>query len=35
MPSLGGATEWFNSEPLGLAELRGNQLLIDFFAPAA
>ena len=23
MPSLGGATEWLNSEPLGPAELRG------------
>jgi hypothetical protein len=22
MPSLGGATEWLNSEPLGPAELR-------------
>jgi hypothetical protein len=33
MPSLGGATEWLNSEPLGPAELRGNQLLIEFLAP--
>ena len=24
MPSLGGATEWLNSEPLGPAELRGH-----------
>jgi len=23
IPSLGPATEWLNSEPLGLAELRG------------
>jgi hypothetical protein len=23
MPSLGGAIEWLNSEPLGPAELRG------------
>ena len=23
MPSLGGATEWLNSEPLGPAELQG------------
>jgi hypothetical protein len=23
MPSLGGATEWLDSEPLGPAELRG------------
>ena len=23
MPSLGGATEWLNTEPLGPAELRG------------
>jgi Thioredoxin like C-terminal domain len=25
MPSLGGATEWFNSEPLDAAKLRGFQ----------
>jgi hypothetical protein len=34
MPAFAGATGWLNSEPLGPAELRGNQLLIDFFAPA-
>ena len=33
MPSLGGATGCLNFEPLGPAELRGNQLLIDFFPP--
>jgi hypothetical protein len=31
MPSLGGATEWLNSEPLGLAELRGHVVLVDFW----
>jgi hypothetical protein len=31
MPSLGGATEWFNSEPLGAAELRGHVVLVDFW----
>jgi thiol-disulfide isomerase/thioredoxin len=31
MPSLGGATEWLNSEPLGPAELRGNVVLVDFW----
>jgi SAM-dependent methyltransferase len=29
MPSLGGATEWLNSEPLGPAELRGHVVLVD------
>jgi thiol-disulfide isomerase/thioredoxin len=31
MPSLGGATEWVNSEPLGPAELRGHVVLVDFW----
>jgi hypothetical protein len=31
MPSLGGATEWLNSEPLGPAELRGHVVLFDFW----
>jgi thiol-disulfide isomerase/thioredoxin len=31
MPSLGGATEWLNSEPLGPAELRGRAVLVDFW----
>ena len=31
MPSLGGATEWLNSEPLGGAELRGHVALVDFW----
>ncbi|MDQ4047922.1 MAG: redoxin domain-containing protein [Actinomycetota bacterium] len=31
MPSLGGATKWLNSEPLGPAELRGRVLLVDFW----
>ena len=30
MPSLGGATGWFNSEPLGPAELRGHVVLVNF-----
>jgi hypothetical protein len=29
MPSLGGATEWLNSEPLRPAELRGHVVLVD------
>jgi hypothetical protein len=29
MPSLGGATGWLNSEPLGPAELRGHVDLVD------
>src|SRR3954451_10919666 len=29
MPSLGGATGWLNSEPLGPAELRGRIVLVD------
>jgi hypothetical protein len=31
MPSLGGATEWLDSEPLGPAELRGHVVLVDFW----
>jgi thiol-disulfide isomerase/thioredoxin len=31
MPSLGGATEWLNSKPLGPAELRGHVVLVDFW----
>jgi thiol-disulfide isomerase/thioredoxin len=31
MPSLDGATEWLNSEPLGPAELRGQVVLVDFW----
>jgi len=31
MPSLGGATEWLNSAPLGPAELRGHIVLVDFW----
>jgi thiol-disulfide isomerase/thioredoxin len=31
MPSLGGATEWLNSAPLGSAELRGHVVLVDFW----
>ena len=31
MPSLGGATQWLNSEPLGAAELRGRVVLVDFW----
>jgi hypothetical protein len=30
MPSLGGATEWLNSESLGPAELRGNVVPVNF-----
>jgi hypothetical protein len=29
MPSLGGATEWLNSEPLGPAELQGNVVVVN------
>jgi thiol-disulfide isomerase/thioredoxin len=31
MPSLGGATGWLNSEPLGPAELRGVVVVVDFW----
>ena len=31
MPSLGGATEWLNSEPLGPAELQGHVVLFNFW----
>jgi thiol-disulfide isomerase/thioredoxin len=31
MPSLGGATEWLNSEPLDAAELRGHVVLVNFW----
>jgi thiol-disulfide isomerase/thioredoxin len=31
MPSLGGATEWLNSEPLGPAELHGRAVLVNFW----
>jgi thiol-disulfide isomerase/thioredoxin len=31
MPSLGGATGWLNSEPLGGAELRGHVVLVNFW----
>src|SRR3954452_5232343 len=31
MPSLGGATGWLNSEPLGPAQLRGHVVLVNFW----
>jgi thiol-disulfide isomerase/thioredoxin len=31
MPSLGGASAWLNSEPLGPAELRGHVVLVNFW----
>src|SRR5438105_12355894 len=31
MPSLSGAAEWLNSEPLGRADLRGSVVLVDFW----
>jgi thiol-disulfide isomerase/thioredoxin len=31
MPSLGAATEWLNSEPLGPADLRGHVVLVTFW----
>ena len=31
MPPLSGATEWLNSEPLELAGLRGNVVLVNFW----
>jgi thiol-disulfide isomerase/thioredoxin len=30
-PSLGGATEWLNSQPLTMADLHGKVVLIDFW----
>ena len=30
IPSLGGATGWLNSDPLGPAELRGHVVLVNF-----
>jgi hypothetical protein len=30
VPSLDGATEWLNSEPLGPAELRGHVVVVNF-----
>ena len=31
LPSLGGATAWLNTEPLGPAELRGRAVLVNFW----
>jgi thiol-disulfide isomerase/thioredoxin len=31
MPSLGGAAEWLNSEPLSPSRLRGHVVLVDFW----
>jgi thiol-disulfide isomerase/thioredoxin len=31
MPTLGGATEWVTSDPLGPAELRGHGVLVNFW----
>jgi hypothetical protein len=31
MPSLGGATEWVNFEPLGPAELQGRVVVDNFW----
>ena len=31
MPSFDGATGWLNSEPLGLAEVRGHVVLVNFW----
>jgi hypothetical protein len=31
MPSLGGATGWLNSEPLGPAEVRGHVVVVNFW----
>src|SRR4051794_5148750 len=31
MPTLDGATEWLNSEPLGSAELRGHVIVVNFW----
>jgi hypothetical protein len=34
VPSLGGATGWLNSAPLGPAELPGRVVLVDFWTHA-
>ena len=31
MRSFAGATEWLSSEPLGLAELEGHVVLVNFW----
>ncbi len=31
MPALGGSPEWFNSEPLGLADLCGHVVLVNYW----
>ncbi len=31
LPSLGGATGWLNSEPLGRADLRGHVVPVGFW----
>jgi thiol-disulfide isomerase/thioredoxin len=31
MPTLGGATEWLNTEPLGPADLRGHVVIVNFW----
>src|SRR3954469_23663171 len=31
MPTLGGATEWVKPDPLGPAELRGHEVLVNFW----
>jgi hypothetical protein len=31
LPSLGGAVEWLNSEPLDPIGLRGHVVLVDFW----
>ena len=31
IPSLGGVTEWLNTEPLGLAERRGHVVVVNFW----
>jgi thiol-disulfide isomerase/thioredoxin len=31
IPSLGGATDWLNTEPLGPAELRGHVVVVNFW----
>jgi thiol-disulfide isomerase/thioredoxin len=32
MPSLEGGTDWFNSEPINTEDLRGNVVLVHFWA---